>query len=371
MKYLKLLSIGLIIAAQSCLSADEDPVAVPPMTGATAKPAVGGANQPNQVWIDLSDIDPVTKEPRQKTNLRTDWELGFYNGDEFRVIINGSIGMAVAKIPGATNINTVKTADVSSLMGVVQIGTFTASNLQYIDNPNGNFLTQTTGIAEIKANDADNAVYLVNMGKALSTATVAPGSVSLTGDSRGWKKIQILRSANGYKLRYADLNDNQYKEQIITKNPDYNFNFFSLQNGQQIQIQPQKRNWDMAFTTFTNEVFMGPGQSAGSYFYADFIITNTVSGVGVYQVDVPAGKTLDQIYGEFKLNDVSQSKFIFNDQRALGDKWRTTTGSNGPHTYSDRFFVLKDAEGFYYKIRFNAMTQNGVRGYPNFEFAPL
>lgn len=371
MKHLKIVSLFLIIALQSCLSADEDPVSVSPMTGATSTPAVGGANQSNQVWIDLSDIDPDIKGPRQKINLRTDWDLGFYNGNEFRVIINGSIAMAVAKIPNVTDINTVTSAEVSGLMAAVQIGTFTESNLAYIDNPNGNFLTQTSGIAEIKANDSDNAVYLVNMGKALSTATVAPGSISLTGNSRGWKKIQVLRSGNEYHLRYADLNDTQFKEQIITKNPDYNFSFFSLEKGQPVQIQPQKKNWDLAFTTFTNEVFTSPGQSAGSYFYADFIITNMVAGVGAYQVDIPAGKTLDQAYGEFKINNIDASKFIFNDQRAIGDKWRTTTGANGPQTFSDRFFVLKDAEGFYYKIRFNAMTKDGVRGYPNFEFNPL
>lgn len=371
MKYIKILFLLLIITVQSCLSADEDPVSVSPLTGSTSDPAVGGATQPNQVWIDLSDTDPVTGKPKQTTTLRTDWELGFYTGDEFRVVINGSIGMAVAKIPNATNINTVKSADVSGMTGLVQIGTFASSNLEYIDNPNGNFLTQTTGIAEIKVNDSENAVYLVNMGKTIPNATVAQGSVSLTGDARGWKKIQILRANNGYKLRYADLDESQYKEVIILKNSEYNFNFFSLQKGSPVDIQPKKDNWDIAFTTFTNEVFLAPGESAGSYFYADFILTNTVSGVGAYQVNVPAGKTLDQTYNDFKLSNIEQSKFIFNDHRALGDKWRTTTGANGAQTYSDRFFILKDAEGFYFKIRFNAMTKDGVRGNPNFEFEPL
>ncbi|MEN4761292.1 HmuY family protein [Chryseobacterium sp. C39-AII1] len=371
MKYLKILSLSLIVALQSCFSADEDIVVIPPATGATAEPNVGGATEPNQVWIDLSDIDPVTGKPKQTTNVRTDWELGFYNGDEFRVIINGAIGMAVAKIPNATNINAVKASDVSELTKVVQIGTFTSSNLQYIDNPDGNFLTQTTGIAEIKANDADNAIYLVNMGRTIPTGTVANGSVSLTGDARGWKKIQILRTNTGYKLRYANLDDTQYQEYVVTKNTDYNFNFFSLQKGIPVEIQPKKNNWDIVFTAFTNEVFLGPGQSAGSYFYADFITTNMESGVGAYQVNVPSGGTLDQAYGAFKLSDIDQSQFIFNDHRALGDKWRTTTGANGAQTYSDRFFILKDAEGFFYKIRFNAMTKDGVRGYPNFEFEPL
>ena len=371
MKYLKLLFLILLVAVQSCVSADEDPVSVSPLTGSTADPEVGGATQPNQVWVDLSDTDPVTGKPKLSNTLRTDWELGFYTGNVFRVVINGAMGMAVAKIPNATNINNVKSADVSTMTGIVKIGSFTSTNLAYVDNPDGNFLNQTTGIAEIKVNDSENAVYLVNMGNAIPNTTVAPGSVSLTGDLRGWKKIQVLRANNGYRLKYADLDDTQYKEILITKNSEYNFNFFSLQKGQPVNIQPKKDNWDIVFTTFTNEVFLGPGQSAGSYFYADFILTNTLSGVGVYQVDVPTGKTLDIAYNDFKLSNIDQSKFIFNDHRALGDKWRTTTGTNGAQTYSDRFFVLKDAEGFYFKIRFNAMTKNGVRGNPNFEFEPL
>lgn len=372
MKYFKILFLFLIIATQSCLSADEDPVAVPPMTGATVDPTVGGATQPNQIWIDLSDIDANTKKPKQKSNLRTDWDLGFYSGDEFRVVINGSIAMAVAKIPNATDINSVKTADVSALMNSVQVGTFTETNMQYIDNPNGNFLVQTTGIAEIKVNDSENAVYLVNMGKNIPTGTVAPGSTSLSGDARGWKKIQILRAANGYRLKYANLDDSQYKEYLVTKNTEFNFSFFNLQKGIPVDIQPAKNKWDLAFTTFTNEVFLGPNQSAGSYFYADFIITNTLNGVGVYQVDVPTGQSVDQAYGAFQLNNIDAAKFIFNDHRALGDKWRTTTGANGAQVYNNRFFILKDAEGFYFKLRFNAMTSSsGERGFPNFEFEPL
>lgn len=368
MKYLKILSLFLIVAVQSCISADEDPVAVPPMTGSEIDAKVGGATQPNQVWIDLSG----SKNP--KSNVRTSWDLGFYGGDEYRVIINGALGMAVGKIPNATNIDAVKSTDVTNLMGTVQIGTFTATNLEYVDNPNGNFLTQTTGIAEIKVNDSENPVYLVNMGRAIpaATSTVAAGSVSLTGDARGWKKIQIVRAPNGYKIKFANLDDSGHNEYVITKNNEYNFNFFSLQSGATVDVQPKKKNWDLAFTAFTNEVFLGPGQSAGSYFYADFIVTNTVGGVGAYQVDVPTGQTLDQVYGAFKLSNIEQAKFIFNDHRAIGDKWRTTTGTNGAQVYSNRFFVIKDAEGFYFKLRFNKMTDDkGERGHANFEFEPL
>ncbi|MGU3374006.1 HmuY family protein [Chryseobacterium sp. M5A1_1a] len=378
MKYLKIFSIlSVMLAAQSCVAADEDRVSAPPMTGSPVNVPIGGATEPNQVWIDLSDMDKSTDEPRKTINKRTDWDLGFYTGDDFRVIINGSLAMTVIKIPNATDISKVKEADIASLKEIAQVGTFDAENMKYIDNPNGNFLTQTSGIESIKVNDAENPIYLVNLGREIPPANnIGPGSVSLSGEPRGWKKVQIVRATNGYKIRYADVNagSEAITEHIITKDTEHNFVFFNLKTGIPAKIQPKKKAWDLAFTTFTNEVFMGPNNSAGSYFYADFVTTNTLDGVGVYQVTV-AGN-LDQAYRSFKLNDVDPSKFIFNDQRALGDKWRTTTGTAAnpvPFVYADRFFILKDPEGFYFKLKFNTMkdSKNGERGFTNFEFAPL
>jgi len=375
MKYLKIFTLFSIIALQSCISADEDSVPAPPITGSVADVAIGGASEPNQVWIDLSDVNPQTKKVNQIINNRTNWDLGFYTGDGFHVVINGSIAMTVAKIPNATDIKSVTEADVATLKSTAMVGTFNPANLQYIDNPNGNFLTQTSGIEPIKENDAENPVYLLNLGRDVPPAdNVGPGSVNLSGTARGWKKIQIFRALNGYKIRYANIDDKEYKEYLITKDTDYNFTFFSFNTGTPVKIQPKKKDWDLGFTTFTNEVVdPSTGVSAGSYFFADFIVTNTLNGVGVYQV-TPAGN-LDQAYNSFNLNDIDQTKFIFNDQRALGDKWRTTTGTTDnplAHVYANRFFVLKDAEGFYFKLRFNTMKdKDGHRGNTNFEFEPL
>jgi len=374
MKYLKILFILSIVAVQSCLPADEDIVIVPPMTGSVVAPNVHGdeqnmgGTQPNQVWIDLSNVSD------SRVNKRTDWDFGFYNGDEFRIIMNGSIAMAAGEISGATNIDNVKQTDVNALMTQVQVGTFTSTNLQFVDNPNGNFLAQTSGIAEVKTNENENPIYLVNMGRGLPTSgtVVAPGSVTLVGDARGWKKVQFIRIANGYKIKYANINDTTHQEFIMTKDPDYNFNFFSIEKGAKVNIHPTKNNWDLGFTTFINEVFLN-GVSQGTYFYADYVITNTASGVGVYQVTVSSN--LDQEYNNFKLANIDETKFIFNDHRAIGEKWRTTTGDNttsSAFVHTDRFFVIKDAEGFYFKLRFNKMkNDSGERGHPNFEFEPL
>lgn len=377
MKYLKIFSIlSVMLAAQSCISADEDKVPAPPITGSSVNVPVGGATEPNQVWIDLSDMVKEEKEPRKTINKRTDWDLGFYTGEDFRVIINGSLAMTAIKISNAKDISKVKESDVKNLKDIAQVGTFDSENMKYVDNPNGDFLTQTSGIDPIKENDADNPVYLINLGREIPSATnIGAGSVALSGDPRGWKKVQILRATNGYKIRYADLNDGSegIKEYIITKDPEYNFAFFNLKTGTPAKIQPKKKSWDMAFTTFTNEVFMGPGNSAGSYFYADFITINTLDGVRAYQVNVTGN--LEQAYAAFKLKDVDPSKLVLNDHRAIGDKWRTTTGTSDnpvPFVYSDRFFILKDPNGFYFKLKFRSMkSKTGERGFTSFDFDPL
>lgn len=371
MKFIKILFI-LVFAVflQSCFAADEDPVSVPPITGQTLEPDLGGDKQGNQVWVDLSE--PL--ERSMTSNLRTDWELGFYSGNEFRVVINGSIIMAVGKIPNAADIDAITASQVSSLQNEVMVGSFVASNLQYVDNPDGMFLNQTTGIAPISSNDNENPVYLVNMGRDIYNGTISPGSAITGGDYRGWMLLQITRSNEGYKIKYKDLaSANPHSEYIVSKNPDYSLNFFSLKSGKEVIIQPKRKNWDIGFTVFTNEVFYTPGGlSAGSYVYADFVINNITDGVGSYQVDVPSGTNADQYYSNFKTSDIDASKFIFNDQRAIGDHWRTVTGNNGAQVYGDRFYIIKDAEGFFFKLRFNKMMNTkGERGYPQFEYEIL
>ncbi|MFP3631710.1 HmuY family protein, partial [Burkholderia sp. SIMBA_045] len=113
---------------------NESPISVSPIEGAIADPTVGGATQPNQVWIDLSEIDPSTKGPVQKLTKRTDWDLAFYSGSSFKVVLNSSIMIAAGKIPSATDIDQVTEANVATLKTQVQVANFNPANEVYIDN---------------------------------------------------------------------------------------------------------------------------------------------------------------------------------------------------------------------------------------------
>lgn len=373
-KILFCLGVGASIIFQSCINDNEDPVAVAPIEGAIAEPKVGGATEPNQVWIDLSEIDPVTKGPVQTLTKRTDWDLALYSGTEFKVVLNSSIMMAAAKIPNVTDLSQVTEATVSALKTQVQVANFNPSNEIYIDDVKGNFPSSYTAIEKIEENDSQNAIYLVNMGKEIYTGSVPTGSVATSGDSRGWKKLQVIRSGEGYKVKSADINGENYYEVTVNKNAAYNYNFISLKNKKEIAIQPEKKKWDLCFTVFTNTI-----TGAGSYIFADFVTTNNVGGTGAYEVVVPAPASGVEAYNSFKTSDIDQSKFIYTDQRVIGANWRNPVGVNGLEVYGDRFYIIKDSNGYYFKLRFTRLVKadsdgqgtKGERGFPSFEYKPL
>lgn len=318
-------------------------------TGGQATPAVGGSNQPNQVFFDLSS-------GQYTAAVRTNWDFGFYGGDKFRVVINGSVAMAV-KALNTTNIDAPQTIDAA-----VGVGTFDAANVAFIDNPNG-FLG-STAIAEISTTEADNKVYLVNMGLSVPTTPAGNGSVNVAGAHRGWKKIRVLRDGNGYKLQYADLAATTHTEIAIAKDPTYNFTYFSLQSGAPVVVEPVKTAWDLNFTTFTNII-----EGSGSYFYSDFVLANTKGGVRGYQV-----MTSDIPYDSFTLanlipNDDRLNTDIEQDQREIGANWRNVIPIQ---LYTDRYYIIQDPAGNVYKLRFTALlSQQGQRGNPAFQYALL
>lgn len=358
MKKLLLLSFAFL-SLVACSSDDDTPVEIPTV-GATLKPAVGGANQPNQVYLDLSSTE-------SKSVNRASWDFGFSTGSEFRVIINGSLKMAVKKLE-TSDITLTQVIDANVSVGAGE----TAASNGYVDNPTGVLAGAGKGIgtaiAEISSTDADNKVYLVNLGFAVSTTKPANGSVSVDGDARGWKKVRILRSGNGYKIQYADLASATFTEKIVTKDADFNFTFFSLTSGNTVSVEPQKAKWDLNFTVFTN--YLNAGTEV-TYGYSDFITTNAKGGTQAYQVMA----TADVTYAGFTRASVVETNFTVSatDQRVIGANWRSGGGPTTlPSVRTDRFYVVKDAAGNYYKVKFLAMTNEaGERGNVTLEYAIL
>lgn len=306
---------------------------------ATATIEGGGVNYPNKVFIDLS-------ANRHTGVVRTAWDLGFYGGADFRVILNSSTAM-MAKQINKTDLNQVTSADTVGFSSVVTF-TLETSALAYIDYPSGD-LTRTA-IAEIAANAADNKVYIVNRG--LGIGSPAP--------ERGWKKIRIIRNTSGgYTLQYADIAATSYQEINIAKDANYFFKYISFETGA-VNVEPAATKWDIAWTYFSNSTNFGGGEIP--YLFQDVILQNR--NVQVAKV-MTATKTFEA-FAEADLTNLTWS----SSQIAIGSDWRSGGGpTTEPSVRTDRFYVVKDGDNNYYKLRFTGLKRNEERGYPSYEIA--
>jgi hypothetical protein len=193
-------------------------------------------------------------------------------------------------------------------------------------------------------------VYIINRGKGIGSP--AP--------DRGWKKIRILRNASGgYTLQHADIAAATFTSVDIAKDETYFFKYISFENAA-VDVEPAKGKWDFAWTYFSNATDFGGGEVP--YTFQDVVLQNR-------NAQVAKVLTSAVTYEAFAETDLAAQTFS-SRQTAIGYDWRAGGGpTTSPAVRTDRFYVLKDADNNYYKIRFTAMTQNGERGYPAFEYA--
>ncbi len=308
----------------------------------------GGPSYPNKVFIDLS-------ANRQTAVDRTNWDLGFYMGDDdFRVILNSSVTMMARGID-KTEMNTVTAADTLGFAAVMIVGAnATPQALAWIDDPTGDL--SKTAIAAVSANAAENRVFIINRG-----ASNPPSDPSAPIPSRGWKKVRILRNGNGYTLQHADIAATTFQEIQISKDNQFNFRYISFANGA-VPVEPRKDRWDIAWTGFTNATSLGAGLIP--YYFQDIVLQSR-NGVQTAELLTSAAGSYEA-FGETNLGNVTW----LTTQVGIGSKWRSGGGpGSAPAVRSDRFYVVRDADGNIYKLRFTALTQDGQRGRPQIEFA--
>ena len=182
--FLAAAAAGLFTACKK----DKDPVIIiKPSNGAQVEMNGIAGSEPgsiagNSVYIDLS-ADKVS------AITRTSWDLGFYTGPDFRVVLNNTTSMG-AKVLTKNDLNAVGETDTIGLTLAVSQLSPAPSDFAYFDALNGSL--SGTVIPAISATDADNKVVIINRG---SGGVPAP---------RAWVKVRVLRNATGgYTLQYA------------------------------------------------------------------------------------------------------------------------------------------------------------------------
>lgn len=331
----------------ACSKDEADPIiVVPPSDGSTMTlngiaGAEDGASAANSVYVDFS-------ADKQTPVLRSSWDLGFYSGAEFKVILNATNGASVAKLP-KTDLNAVTEADLTQANLVITLG----GTAEYgkLDDPRETNILNKTAIAAISATDAENAVYLFNPAGASHSSPFNVDNVY---------KIKILRKGTGYTLQYAKLKETTFKTLDVAKDTKFNFSFVSLSGGKTVSVEPAKAEWDMVWTW--SLYYSGAPGSEFVYSFSDLVFTNNIGGVSSVQVN-----TSQKSYADFSESDLSSVNFS-NARNVMGSTWRNTTGTIGVLT--NRFYLIKDASGNVYKLKFNSFhaADAGTRGKPVLEY---
>ncbi|PTS99241.1 hypothetical protein DBR11_12840 [Pedobacter sp. HMWF019] len=336
----------------SCSKSTDAPIVQVPVSDGNTMTLQGligsedGGSAGNSVFVDFS-------ADKQTSAARASWDLGFYSGADFRVIINHSIG-ATAIALDKSDLNQVTIADTIALVSSGKLalgqgdGAFTA-----IDPVQGSFAAYLSGtvIKAISATDADNKVYIVNRGK------------SGTTENRGWEKIRVIRSGNGYTLQYAKINETSFKSLTVVKDGTFNFKYVSFIKGL-VDVEPAKDSWDIEWGLSTYKA-----SATIPYTFSDFVLINFAAGVQASQQVFSGTEANTTVtYANFKESDLS--KVIFSgDRDVIAGNWRITSGTP-VGVKADRFYVVKDPVGNVYKLKFVSFHPNdsGVRGKPVIEY---
>ncbi len=297
----------------------------------------GGSSALNSVFVDFSSNS-------QTAIARNSWELGFFGGSDFRVIINATTGAAVKALT-KTDLAQVTAADTVALANTLILGQGQGT-FDIIDNVDGDL--SKTAIKEISATDANNPVYILN-----------PGA-SGTGQ-KPWYKIRILRKGTGYTVQYARITETTFKTLDVAKDGNVNFSYVSLPQGKVVAGEPAKASWDIVWGLTTYKA-----TETIPYPYADFVQINSLAGVQAAEILTSTGS-----YDAYAESNVATTPFK-SDRNLIGGNWRTSAGPNGTPAgvKTDRFYVIKDASGNVYKLKFinYTSTDGGERGYPNIEY---
>lgn len=306
-------------------------------TTLTLDGGTGGSSAVNSVFADLSNNSATSVR-------RAAWDLGFYSGTDFRVIINNTTGAAAIAL-AKNDLTQVTAADTVGL--VLSTSNFDPAGLKLIDDVSGD-ITKTV-IAGISATDTDNKVYIVNRGTG--------GSIP----AKGWIKIRVLRNGTtGYTLQYAGIKETTFKTVSISKDAAYNFNYVSFDSGTVVDVEPAKTRWDIEWTGGLYKT--SDGANDIPYYFSDQVYINHLGGVTAAEI-----LTSTVSYDAYAESNIATTTFK-NDKHVIGSNWRATTGTIGVKT--DRFYVIKDAAGNVYKLKFISFTtqDGGERGKPKLEF---
>ena len=148
-------------------------------------------------------------------------------------------------------------------------------------------------------------------------------------------------------MQHADINATTFTSVEIAKDAAYNFKYVSFETGT-VDVEPEKDKWDFAWTYFSNATNFGGGEVP--YTFQDIVVQNR---------SIEVARVMDSVitYANFAEANIATQTFLTR-QTLIGSDWRSGGGpSTAPAVRTDRYYIIKDSDGNYYKVIMNFVTK--------------
>lgn len=331
---IKFILLGLIVLSiTSCFKEDEK--VMPHQSGNVTTDTIAlTQNYKYQVYFDLSTNSKVA------TNPRTDWDLAFEaNSNGTHILLNTSCFMKVADCGPITFAQPIDTTGLRWKFDRSDGNPDSAALLKWI-NINGNDTLYP------------GHVYAVDQG------------LDENGVVRGLRQVVFDGLKKGiYSFRWANMDGSASVSTEVEKDSTVNYIHYSFKNGGGPGAQePAKTQWDLLFTQYSTILFTDAGDPY------PYLVTGVLINRSGIQVMVDSTNDFSAITFETAYN-MSYS----NTLDVIGYDWKYYNFDTGSYTVRYKVnYVIKDAEGFYYKFRFTGFYNTlGQKGYPVFEYQRL
>lgn len=315
----------------------EKPLVLPPAGAIDTLSASMGVNYDNQVYVDFQT--GTTKSVPYRS-----YDLAFEaSADGFRIYLNTAKFMFV----GNTGNTDMQGADSSGLT----------------------WRTETEHLYEDST--AFGEYRNIAGSSKLETYVIDRGRTEHFGADR-WRKLQVLEvTPTNYKIRYANYDNSNVTDFIVPKDPDYSLVYFSFNgSGSMVDVAPEKTDWDLVFTKYTYTYYSEPVTSPYRHYLVSGALLNKWAGCMNEQMRKDSSSNYVP-FDAFTSNEIASVDF--NDLAGkVGFSWKDYDFTLGYIIIPDRYYLVKDSDGFVYKIRFyDFYDSSGNKGTAEFEFKRL
>jgi hypothetical protein len=181
------------------------------------------------------------------------------------------------------------------------------------------------------------------------------------GNTLGFRKVQFETLGEDYRIRFARPDNSGENFVEIARDPTRDLVYFSFDQGV-VDIAPPQGEWSLLFSKYTTMLVTNEGEN---YPY----IVN-----GVLLNPNGAAAALDTIHDfmEMELADTIDLE-LTSRADVIGYEWKYYDFDAAVYTIvPDMNYVIRDRDGFYYKLRFIDFYNNtGEKGHPTFEYVRL